>query len=156
MCQHGLPVGDQRRAVAPDGAADGDILLAHQQRLFHQAAADLLHRAAAQRRVQALHAVDGPEQVDRRGTGRRQRGADGLHLPVEILFASAERAQCHSHGRGYADCRRAADNHIPDRRRHFFVSAARHVRFFQRQPCLVDHDDGPVHPLYRLYHATPG
>ena len=36
MGEHGAPVRHQRRAVAADGAVDGDILRAHQNRLLDE------------------------------------------------------------------------------------------------------------------------
>ena len=39
-------------------------------------------RLAAQRVVQLLHAVDGPEQIDRRGPRARQRVADFARIEI--------------------------------------------------------------------------
>jgi hypothetical protein len=114
-----------------------------------EAILDLIHRLARLRRLgeTSLHALDRPEQVDRRRPSRRHQVAGFLELRGELLrprraaFAHAERE---AHRRGDANRGSAANDHGPDRTGHVGGRLAAHVDFLGRQLTLVDHDDHVV------------
>ncbi len=143
--EHRLVVRHQRRAVASDGAVDGDIFLAYQLRFLNQPLADLAEWLAAKRGVQALHTVDRPKKIDRRRPRLREGLADRVDLHVQIRFARVLHADGDSHGGGHPDRRCAADNHVADGGGDLLVIAAGHVFFMQSirlsLPCVGLHPD---------------
>ena len=117
--QHPVPGTEERRPVLPDPAAGRLVLLGDPQRLLHQPAPDLGHREpplrpraprsaprsaaapAARLLRHPAHALDAPEQVDRRGARRRQLAAGLLQGAGERRRAlrGPQRRQGHPHRR---------------------------------------------------------
>ena len=123
--ENGLAVGNEGRAVMSDGAIDRDVLFSNQSGLFHHAAADLVEGPAAQGCVEALHAVDGPEEIDGGGPGTREGVADEFDFGIEVWRGGVEDPEGDSHRGGDADGRRAADDHVLDGGGDFEVSRGR-------------------------------
>ena len=147
--QHGLAVRHQRRAVASDRHAQGDVFLAHLLRFFNHAADDCSLGFALQACAQPAHAVDGPKQVYRSRPGSRERAADRLEIGILLD------AQRHAHGRGYANGGRSANHHGLDRFGDFLVGAAGHEYLLARQQALIDHDHAVGGPLNCFHHELP-
>src|ERR1700737_2304440 len=59
-------------------------------------------------------------------------------------------AESHAHSRGYADCRRSADDHFPNGARNLAIVRVSVRDFFAGKPALVEHEHAAVRPLNRL------
>ena len=98
----------------------------------------------------ALHAIDRPEQIDRRRPRRRHQQAELVELDRELLRPlrlAAAHAEREAHRRRHANRRRATDDHRLDRARDFLRRLAADVDFLARQLALIDHDDRVGLPL---------
>ena len=145
--EDGAAIGHERRAVAADSAIDGDIFLTDEPGFFDEAAADGFERLGADAGIDALHALDGPEEIDGGGTRGGEGLADHLEAAVEIGCAGLEDAERNAHGRGHADGGRAANRHIADGFGNLRVGTAGDVRLFERQAALIDHDNACIGPF---------
>ena len=102
--------------------------------------------------VQAVHAVDRPEQIHRGRPGGSQFFRDDFELRVEfrrIGFCYTDR---NSHRRRDTDRGSAANDHGADRVRDLLIGPAGYVGLFGGQAGLVDHDHAFVGPLNGFYH----
>src|ERR1700682_2419842 len=61
-----------------------------------------------------------------------------------------EHAEGGAHSGGYADRRRATNDHFGDGAGHFAVVRVGVMNFFAGEAALIEHDDAAVGPLYRL------
>ena len=106
----------------------------------------------------ALHAVDGPEEIDGGGTGAGEARADLVELGRELLrrlCVAALRAERNAVSRRDADGRRAADDHGDDDVGHLFVGGGQHVALLERKLGLVDETDAFRGPGEGRNHALP-
>ena len=130
-------------------AAARDIFVVNGLRFAVEARFDLIDRLAGlgAGSERAIHAIDGPEQVDGGGAGRRHQLADLVELRRELLRAgrlALSDAERDPHRGGDANCRRAANDHRLDRPRHFSGGLAADVDLCRGQLSLVDHHDRVV------------
>ena len=107
--------------------------------------------------VNRFHPLQGPEEVP----GRRPRPLEALVDLLEIAVDRAARLRAQGHGaqdeavgRGDADRRRAADDHLLDGLGHLDVGAAADVGLLPGELALVDHDDGTASPGDRRQHRS--
>ncbi len=109
-------------------------------------------------REEALHAVDGPEEIDRRGTCSGEASADLFELRCKLAGCCGVAAQCaegNSVGRGDADGRSAADDHGDDDVGHLFVVGGEHIALLERELGLIDEADAFRGPGKGRNHALP-
>src|SRR5947208_3497415 len=98
------------------------------------------------RKGRVSHALDRPEEVDR----RRPRGGEGPAQAREVapeVAAQRARAERDPHGGGHADRRGAADHHVLDGARHLAVVAVDAVDLARGEESLVEHDHASIAPL---------
>jgi hypothetical protein len=179
---HGSADHAQRRAVAAGGQCAGVAVGQHaafvrQQRAAEapmalQAAMSSSYMACASARIlsctvamgvsgakpakQLLHAVDGPEQVHRRGPRSRQPRADLFELGLEFFGrfrGGLGRAQRNAVGRRNANGRRAAHDHGDNHLGHLLIVGGEYVALFEREPGLVDEADAFRRPCKGGNHA---
>ena len=155
MREHRLMIGNQVRAVPPDGLVDGNVLEADLLRLGSQAFPDFPQWPAAQRLIKLAHAVNRPKKIDCRRTGAGQRIADPLHLRIQIASIGMRQAQRHPHRSRYPDGRRTANHHVADGGGDIFISSAGDILFVQRQARLVDHHHARWSPFNCFNHFPP-
>ena len=102
---------DQRQAILANRTAHADILFTDSHCLIVQQALDIAYRKQPVVRSDPLHAVQRPEQVDRRGPGGGQVILGLLELLIEsvIIFGlDALGGQVNADGCCYADSRGTA------------------------------------------------
>ncbi len=111
-----------------------------------------------QSREDPLHAVDGPEQVHRRGPCRGQPRADQLKLRRKIGSGSGLRAQgahCDAIGSRDADRRRSAHHHGFNYLGHLFIGGGEYIALLKGKLGLVDETDAFRSPLKSENHEIP-
>ncbi len=142
----------QLRAERAHRPAALDVLVVNAPRVRFEPLLDLVDRAAALRCCgeHPLHALDGPEQVDRRRPRRRHQVAQLLKLDGELLRAgrlAPPHPERDAHRRRDANRRRTPNDHRLDRPGDFLRGLAGDIDLRRRQLALVDHDDDVVFPL---------
>ncbi len=155
MRQHAAGRGKQRGAVTAHRFVGGDVFQVHALRFGDHFLPDAVDREFAERLKLVFHALDRPEQVDRRGPRGTHRVADFFESAPQ--FADVSRlgiahAQRNAHRCRYADRRRAAHGHIADRLRHLFIVVAGDVGLFGRQLALIDKAHAFVGPFEGFHH----
>src|SRR5213075_972873 len=133
---------DERRAVRAETAVGGHVLVVDGERLALEQRAQRVRGAAAVAREDPPHALDRPEEVDRRWP----RGGEGPAVAPEVA-AQRARAERDPHGGGHADRRGAADHHVLDGARHLAVVAVDAVDLARGEEALVEHDHASIAPL---------
>ena len=106
-----------------------------------------------QRRVELLHAVDGPEEIHRGWAGGSERFADAREFRIEIRRTGFQDAERDAHRRGYANGRGAANDHGLDSIGDFKVVHTCDEYLLAREARLIDHDHTRAGPLNGFYHA---
>ena len=84
------------------------------------------------------HLVERPDEVDRRGPGLHEGAVRGIEV-----FPPLRRERVAVGGRD-ADCRRASHDHRANSVGDLGGVAAAHLDLLERQPALVEEDDGIV------------
>ena len=115
-------------------------------------------RRAEQAREEALHAVDGPEEIDGGGAGGGQARADFFEFGREVLCAGCgglQRAEGDAVGGGDADGGSAADDHGDDDLGNLFVGGGEDVALLERELGLIDEADAFGGPGKGGNHALP-
>ncbi len=142
---------DERRAVRAEGAIGGDVLVVDGAGLALQHQPQGLDVARVVLRVDAPHALDGPEEIHGRRSGCREGAADLVELAAELFALQPAHTERDAHGGRDADGRRAADHHVFDRARDLTIVAVDAIDFTHGQQTLIDHDDSTARPLDRTY-----
>ena len=109
-------------------------------------------------REQPLHAVDGPEEIDRGGPGSGQARADALELGGELGSRRGRGLHCaqgDAVGGGDADSRRAADDHGDDDLGHLLIGGGEYIALLEWELGLVDKTDALRGPGEGGNHAIP-
>ena len=109
-------------------------------------------------REEALHAVNGPEEIDGGGARCGQAGADALELGGEQLRregGGSLDAKGDAVSGGDADGGRAADDHGDDNLGHLFIGGGQDVALLEGEPGLIDEADAFRGPGERGNHASP-
>src|SRR6266702_3469063 len=142
------------RAVAADGSVGGALFEMNLLRFFDPALLDF--REVGSRRdvfgEAALHALDGPEEIDGGGAGFCERGADFSKFGFESadgFHRGMQNAERGAHG-GDADGGSAADNHFADGFGDVAVVGVGVGDFLGGKAALVQYDDAAVGPFDRL------
>ncbi len=151
MREDGFAIRDERRAVSADAFVDGDVIEADLLRFGDELRADFFQGLRLKVRVEAAHAFDGPEKIDRGGTRTGQGVADFIELGRSFCLLHSERD---SHGGCDSDCGRAANDHGADGFGHLLVIGAGDIVFFARETSLIDHHDAGTGPLNGLDHMV--
>jgi hypothetical protein len=144
--------------VGADRAALRHVVIVKTIGFDAEAALQIVDRFAAERAFgkRPLHALDGPEQVDRGRPRGAQQLAVFLKLGGELLGAgrlAARRTERQAHRRADADRRRAADHHGLDRLGDVVDAFAGDVNLVGRQLALIDHHNVFALPRYRWKHV---
>ncbi len=144
--EHGALVGHEIGTEGSHGAAGSDVFVVHGASFCFQARANIGHAAASGEQLgkDALHPVDGPEEIDGGGTrAGEQIAACGKGLGKRLCRGGRGGfcGQRESHGRADADGRRAADDHGGDDGGDLLWSGGEQVGFFKGQFGLVEEPD---------------
>jgi hypothetical protein len=109
-------------------------------------------------RKKPLHAVDGPEEIHRRGARSGQTGADPLELGRKLRRCGGLRAQDAEgdavSGRN-ADGRRAAHDHGDNHVGNLLVGGGEHIALLEGELRLIDETDAFRGPCKCRNHETP-
>ena len=141
-----ISVREQGSAKVAHGLAGGDVFFVHGVGFGQDFLLEFVHGRAGGKlgREEFLHAVDGPEEIDRGGASAGQAGADFLELGREVGRGCGPgllRAKGHAVGGGDANSRRAAHNHGDDDVGHLVDVGGEHVALFKGKLGLIDEAD---------------
>src|SRR6266581_4813142 len=143
------------RAEAADGFVGGALFEMDLLRFFDHALLDFREVGSLRDEFgeAALHALDGPEEIDGGGAGFCERGADFSKFGFESadgFHRGMQNAERGAHGGGDADGGSAADNHFADGFGDVAVVGVGVGDFLGGKAALVQYDDAAVGPFDRL------
>ena len=142
----GISQRQQRRAECAHSLAGLNVFLVHRVGLVEDFFLNLAEHGAGGQQAgkESLHAVDGPEKIDRGGTGSRQPGANLVELGGKLPRRGGFGAQCaqgDAVGGRDADGRRATHHHGDDDLGNLFIGGGENVALLQGEPGLIDETD---------------
>ena len=134
------PRRDQRRPVAAQTTVGLDIFGVQGQGFVFEAFAQTIPARRMGLGVDAPHALNGPEQVDRSGTGRGKNPAQPIKGGRPVAGLELSGAERQPHGRSHANGRCTANNHGSNRPGNALVVGIGPIEFAGRQEALIEHD----------------
>ena len=151
MRQHAAFIRQQRSAKRAHRFARRNVFVVHRVRLGQDLFLDSDERVAVRDRCrkQALHAVDGPEQI---------HCTNPLELRLKLsrrLRLGLQRAKSHAVGSGNANRRRTPHDHGDNHIRHLFVIRGKHIGLLKGELRLVNKSDAFGGPIQCGNHAVP-
>jgi len=158
--QHAAFIGQQRRTVRAHGLACLNVFFVHGVRLGQDLFFHFGHACA--RRLQltekALHAVDGPEKIYRRGPRSRQARANLIELRLKLCrcgCVTGLHPERDAVGRGDSNGGRTTHHHSDNHVSHLLVSCGENVALLKRELGLIDKANAFFGPGKGGNHATP-
>ena len=147
--------GHEFRAEAADGFVGGFLFQVNLLGFFDHCLANFCEVGSLRGQFgeAALHAFEGPEEIDCCRSSLRQRFADLGEFGAQCFDGvrrGVKNAKSGSHGCGDADGRRAANDHVADGFGDFAVIGVGVADFLGGKEALVEHDYAAVGPFDRL------